>query len=64
VSGNNHVNTTGNYGEQGQADPNNVPGSRDGALGWYDHTTKELWLFGGFGFDGNGSAGTHSNVYM
>jgi len=44
----------GVYGEKGNASVNHVPGGRERAIGWYDSSNEELWLFGGSGY-GNGS---------
>ncbi len=44
----------GVYGTQGAADPNNNPGARWGAFNWAD-ASGDLWLFGGYGCDSNGS---------
>ena len=46
VSGSNIADQPGVYGTKGVADPNNVPGSRDGSISWTD-TAGNLWLFGG-----------------
>ena len=37
----------GLLGEQGVASIDYIPDSRLGAVGWYDGSTQELWLFGG-----------------
>jgi hypothetical protein len=52
------VSTKGVYGNQGQADPANVPGARWNSAAWSD-IQGNLWLFGGEGFDttGNGTLG-------
>ncbi|MFP5226285.1 MAG: kelch repeat-containing protein [Acidobacteriota bacterium] len=52
----------GVYGNQGSPDPNNVPGARAWAVGWTDANGK-LWLFGGQGFDANGSNGTLNDLW-
>jgi hypothetical protein len=39
------------YGMQGVAAVANTPGGRDSAVGWTDRSGN-LWLFGGFDFDG------------
>lgn len=54
VSGNNIKAQTGVYSEKGVAKNENVPGARQRAMGCYEHAKRELWLFGGMGFD-NGS---------
>jgi len=56
MSGSNITNSTGVYGEKGIVSVENVPGARIGAAGWYDGSTQELWLFGGFGFSTNVSS--------
>jgi len=55
ISGSDAANQPGIYGEKGNASTENVPGSRYGAVGWYDSLKEELWLFGGYGY-GNGSS--------
>jgi len=47
----------GVYGLKGKASVNNVPGSRHSAVGWYDSSTQELWLFGGIGYSNSSSGG-------
>jgi len=47
VSGSNQSGQTGTYGTQGTPAASNVPGCRDGAVGWID-LSGNLWLFGGF----------------
>ncbi len=46
MSGSNQSGQTGTYGTLGTAAPGNVPGCRDGAVGWTDKSGN-LWLFGG-----------------
>ncbi len=46
MSGANQDGQTGAYGTLGTAASSNVPGCRDGAVGWTD-TSGNLWLFGG-----------------
>ena len=48
MSGNNTVNQPSVYREKGITNPNNQPGSREGAVGWYDSLRQEFWLFGGY----------------
>ena len=38
------------YGEKGIPSPDNYPGARESAVGWFDSLRQELWLFGGFGY--------------
>jgi len=51
MSGSNTINQPPVYGEKGISSPDNVPGSRDGAVTWYDSLRQEFWLFGGRGYD-------------
>ena len=53
VKGSSAVNQFGAYGAQGTPNPNNSPGSRNGAFEWTD-ADDNLWLFGGFGFGASG----------
>jgi N-acetylneuraminic acid mutarotase len=46
ISGGNSVNQEGSYGNQGEAQPLNAPGSRFDAVSWID-SSGNLWLFGG-----------------
>jgi len=46
--GGNFVNNyLGIFDDNGYPDSNNMPGARTGAVGWYDGSTQEFWLFGG-----------------
>jgi len=47
----------GVYGNKGNASEANVPGSRYGAVAWFDSLREEFWLFGGYGF-ANSTFGT------
>jgi len=49
MAGNAGVYRPGVYGEKGNASPDNYPGARQGAVGWYDSLRQEFWLFGGLG---------------
>ncbi len=53
-SGSNLVNQPGSYGTQGEANPTNTPGARQGGITWTD-TAGELWLHAGAGFDASGN---------
>lgn len=44
----------GVYGTKGVASSSNIPGARYGASSWTD-TSGNLWLFGGLGYDVNGT---------
>jgi len=52
VGGSNKTLQPGVYGELGTPSAANVPGSRGGALSWTDGSGN-LWLFGGYGLDGD-----------
>jgi hypothetical protein len=56
VGGKNAVDALGSYGALGVANFANDPGARAGASAWVDATGK-VGLFGGQGYDANGSAG-------
>jgi N-acetylneuraminic acid mutarotase len=47
---------SGTYGTLGTPAPGNIPGGREGAATWIDKSGN-LWLFGGYGFDGFGYLG-------
>ena len=57
VSGSNQANHRGVYGEMGNASSNYFPSGRTAAVGWFDVSTNELWLFGGEGHDSTGASG-------
>jgi N-acetylneuraminic acid mutarotase len=52
MKGDNTINQAGIYGTQGLAAAVNKPGARDFSATWKDNTGN-LWLFGGYGYDGN-----------
>ncbi len=52
VKGDNQVNQVGVYGVQCLPDSSNKSGGRTGSVSWTDGVGN-LWLFGGYGFDGN-----------
>lgn len=62
VSGSSARNQPGVFGEMGVPDAFNVPGSRKNSISWIDEEGN-LWLFGGFGYDGNGSLGHLSDLW-
>lgn len=62
MSGSSVGDATGVYGTQGTAAPGNVPGARQGAVGWTD-AAGNLWLFGGYGLAGPGSAGQLNDLW-
>jgi N-acetylneuraminic acid mutarotase len=55
MSGSNSGEQPGVYGTKGMPAAGNVPGGRQGAVGWID-VSSNLWLFGGFGKDGVGTS--------
>lgn len=61
VKGDSLVNQPGVYGEMGLASASNMPGARYGSLTWKDNAGN-LWLFGGYGYDGN-NAGLLSDLW-
>jgi N-acetylneuraminic acid mutarotase len=63
IGGNNTDNASGVYGTQGTAAAGNVPGARYAANSWID-TSGNLWLFGGFGYDSNGTAGRLNDLWQ
>lgn len=54
VKGDNQVNQVAVYGVQCQPDTSNKSGGRTGSVSWTDGLGN-LWLFGGYGYDGNNS---------
>ena len=52
----------GVYGTLGTPAAGNIPGGRDGAATWTD-SSGNLWLFGGFGFDANGTMGYLNDLW-
>jgi len=52
----------GVYGTQGVATSTNFPGARVGASTWTD-SLGNLWLFGGFGVDSNGTLGDLNDLW-
>ena len=62
VSGSSDVNQAGRYGIQGESHPSNVPGGREAPTSWID-ANDNLWLFGGWGYDRNGSLGHVNDLW-
>jgi len=62
IGGSNTVDQAGTYGTLGTAAPSNTPGARSGAFVWVD-STGDFWLFGGFGYDTNGTLGDLSDLW-
>lgn len=52
----------GVYGTQGVANASNIPGARVHSAFWADGSGN-LWLFGGYGYDINGSAGIMNDLW-
>jgi N-acetylneuraminic acid mutarotase len=52
----------GVYGTRGASSPKNSPGGRKGASGWTDRAGN-LWLFGGYGFDSEGTQGSLNDLW-
>jgi hypothetical protein len=55
--------TPGNYGTQGIAAADNLPGQRIGAVVWTDNSGN-FWLFGGLGDDSVGNWGYLNDLWM
>jgi len=62
VSGECKKDYPGVYGTRGVAENTNQPGARTGAVSWTD-TDGNLWLFGGYGYDGYGSEGYLNDLW-
>ncbi len=62
AGGSNLNNQSGTYGTEGMAAPGNVPGARDGAIGWMD-ASGNFWLFGGSGLDSAGKSGWLNDLW-
>jgi N-acetylneuraminic acid mutarotase len=62
IAGSRLAGQAGSYGTLGIPDPNNAPGARQRAVGWAD-SSGNLWLFGGFGFDGSGTSGFLNDLW-
>lgn len=56
ISGSSLRDRTGNYGEKGVADKDNIPGSRRCAVSWID-SANNLYFFGGLGYATSSSIG-------
>ena len=57
------VNQSGIYGTLGTPAAANIPGGRQWAASWTDINSR-LWLFGGNGFDANGSGGYLNDLWV
>jgi len=56
MAGSDVINQAGTYGTLGTGSTSNIPGARSGSISWTD-VSGNLWLFGGDGYDINGSNG-------
>lgn len=56
------ANTPPTYGTLGTAASTNLPGARQGAVGWID-TSGNIWLFGGSGYDTNQQNGFLADLW-
>jgi hypothetical protein len=63
TSGAHTVNQVGYYGTQGIPDAANVPSGRYGSVSWIDGFGR-LWLFGGYGYDSEGSIGYLNDLWQ
>ncbi len=62
MSGAKTIDQNGVYGTKGVSHIANYPGSRWGSVSWTD-TDGNLWLFGGYGYDGSGSYGILNDLW-
>jgi N-acetylneuraminic acid mutarotase len=62
MKGNNTTNVSGVYGVQGTPAAINKPGSSQGSVSWID-ASGNLWLLGGYGYDGSGSLGYLNSLW-
>ena len=53
----------GVYGTLGVPAPGNIPGSRFAAVSWTD-SSGHFWMFGGVGFDANGTGGDLNDLWQ
>ena len=62
MSGSGTINNPGVYGTMGSPAGTNVPGARYGSVSWTD-SAGDLWLFGGYGYDGSGGFGRLNDLW-
>ncbi|TAL29570.1 MAG: galactose oxidase [Spirochaetes bacterium] len=62
MTGESGINQTSVYGTRGVPDQANTPGIRTDSASWMDGNGN-LWLFGGYGYDTNGNAGSLSDLW-
>lgn len=58
----NTANVSSNFGIQGIPAPDNAPSIRTHAVSWID-SAGNLWLFGGYYYDSNGSGGSFNELW-
>jgi len=63
VKGPSARNIGGTYGTRGVSAAANNPGAREVAMNWID-ASGNLWIFGGYGYDANGSIGYLNDLWM
>jgi N-acetylneuraminic acid mutarotase len=63
MKGNNSVDQLGVYGTKGVPAAGNEPGARGSSVTWSD-SSGNLWLFGGYGYDGAGFGGELNDLWM
>ena len=56
------ANQSGIYGSLGVASSSNMPGARNSEVRWIDNSGN-LWLFGGGGYDSDGTLGTLNDLW-
>lgn len=62
IGGSNIANQPGDYGSLRATAPNNIPGARNSEVRWID-SSGNLWLFGGGGYDANGTLGPLNDLW-
>lgn len=62
MTGSQAVNQNGTYGTLGSPAPANTPGGRQSPATWTD-SSGNLWLFGGYGYDSNGTLEPMSDLW-
>lgn len=62
IGGEDLVNESGYYDSLGVTSSSSVPGARQSATSWID-SSGDLWLFGGMGYDANGTVGNLSDLW-
>lgn len=62
IKGDSLIDQSGIYGTLGVASPSNVPGARVAGYTWAD-ANGNLWLFGGYGYDGATNTGELNDLW-